>query len=257
MQSAAADSLLDAFPYPIVAVKGPEAFQEWQSLRSKEGTPIILGSSEEVQAILTAFDPSSAEFYDPLEVSLVKANAHRHPASLYEHRKAEHQLFVEDLREDGSDWATEMAETDPLAIPEEYWGEWPDLDPQPNRLTSLDHWETGLPPDTVYITILPTNNAWEAPIYLRFGAWNANPPPDIHAAAFRSWAREFNAVPVVMQSNAVEMYVESPPIGRAPASALARQQYIYCNDIVDQGSGDMSVLAAMLDQGKFWYFWWD
>jgi hypothetical protein len=257
IQPAAADTLLDAFPYPLVTVKGSDAFQEWQALRSKGGTPIILGEREEVERILDAFDPSWADVYDPLNVSLAKANAHQHPASLYEHRTTEQQFFVESLRENGSDWAEEMAETDPLAIPEEYWGAWPDIGPQTNQLISLDHWETGRPPEVVYITILPTKNAWEAPAYLRFGHWNANPPPDIHAAAFRNWAEDFGAVPVVMQSDIIEMYVTSPPTGREAASALARQHYIYCSDIVDQGVGDMSVLAAILDQGRFWYFWWD
>ena len=256
-QYASADALLDSFPYPLVEVKGSEAFKEWQELRSKGETPIILGEREEVERIFDAFDPAWNDIYDPLDVSLAKANAHQHPSSLYEHRTTEHQLFVESLQESGPDWAEEFASADPLEIPAEYWGEWPDVAPQPNRLISLDHWETGRPPDVVYITLLPTENAWEAPAYLRFGAWNANPPPDIHAAALRKWAKDFDAVPVVIQSDIIEIFVASPPTGREAASALAREQYIYCNDIVDQGVGDMSVLAAILDEGNFWYFWWD
>ena len=136
-------------------------------------------------------------------------------------------------------------------------GDWPNQIAQANRLISLDQWDTGRPPEEIFITILPTENPWHAPIYLRFGGWNANPPPDIHAAAFRHWATAFGAVPVVIQSDIVEFYVETPPSGRDAARALAREQYIYCNDIVDQGVGDLSTLAALLDGGSFWYFWWD
>jgi len=257
LQSASADKLIDAFPYPLVTVKGSEAFEEWQALQSRGGTPIILGASDEVERILDAFDPEWAKFHEPLDVTLAKAKAHHHPAALYEHRTLEHQLFIKSLEENGSDMTEKWAAIDPLAIPEDYWGEWPNIAPQPNRLISLDDWETGRPLDIVYITILPTSNAWEAPAYLRFGAWNSNPPPDIHAAALRKWATEFGAVPVVIQADVIEMYVASPPMGREAASALAREQYIYCNDIVDQGVGDMSVLAAILDNGNFWYFWWD
>lgn len=256
-ETAAAESIMDLFPYPLITVKGSEAFQEWEVLRSSSGTPIILGDREQVERILDAFDPSYDEYYDPLEISLTKSKARQHPAALYEHRVAEHRLLVESLRENGSDLAEELAEVDPLKIPEDYWGEWPDASSQPNRLISLDHRETGLPHELVYITILPTENPWEAPIYLRFGGWNANPPPDIHAAVFRDWATEFGAVPVVIQSDVVEMYIADPPTGRGSSRTLAQQQYIYSNDIVDQGVGDLSSLAALLDQGKFWYFWWD
>ena len=150
-----------------------------------------------------------------------------------------------------------MAALDPLDIPDDYWGPWPNLGPQPDGLISLDDWETGRPFKTVYITILPTENAWEAPIYLRFGGWNANPMPEIHAAAFRRWEEAYGAVPAVMQSDIIEFHVERPAKTRDAARALAREFYIYCNDIVDQGVGDMSVLAALAMSDAPWYFWWD
>lgn len=252
-----ADDVVDAFPFPLVTVNGANAFDTWQALRSKPGTPIILGPREEVESILYAFEPENADYFDPVEVSLEKAAALQHPESLYEYRQTEHAQFVESLQESGSDWAEEMAVVDPLEIPDDYWGPWPKLDPQPEGLISLDAWDTGQPYETVYITILPTENAWEAPLYLRFGGWNANPMPEIHAAAFRQWADGFGAVPVVMQSDVIEIYVERRPPTRDAARALAREQFLYCADIVDQGVGDMSMLAALLHKGSFWYFWWD
>jgi hypothetical protein len=38
---------------------------------------------------------------------------------------------------------------------------------------------------------------------------------------------------------------------------LAREQYLYCGDIVDQGTGTLSRLATALMADDWWYFWWD
>jgi hypothetical protein len=38
---------------------------------------------------------------------------------------------------------------------------------------------------------------------------------------------------------------------------VAKEQYIYCADIVDQGVGDISTLAATLIGQNWWSFWWD
>lgn len=257
IQPVAADPLIDAFPYPLVAVKGSKAFEEWQALRSKEGTPIILGGQESVERVLDYFQFMSEQVDDPLEVTLDKGNTHQYPNALYEFRIREHQQLVDSLLKNGSEMAQDIAQLDPVQIPDEYWGEWPDTVEKQKRLISLNHWETGLPPDVVYIAILPTEDPWEAPAYLRFGGWNSNPAPDVHVAAFRKWTTEFGAVPVVIQADVIEMYVESPPSGREAARALAKVQYLYCDDIVHQGVGDLSTLAAMLEGANFWYFWWD
>ncbi len=51
--------------------------------------------------------------------------------------------------------------------------------------------------------------------------------------------------------------VKQRPQTREAAIDLAREQYVYCNDIVDQGVGTLSVLAAVLMESDWWYFWWD
>jgi hypothetical protein len=47
------------------------------------------------------------------------------------------------------------------------------------------------------------------------------------------------------------------PETREVALALAREQYTYCNDIIDQGTDTLSALAATLMVSDWWYFWWD
>jgi hypothetical protein len=38
---------------------------------------------------------------------------------------------------------------------------------------------------------------------------------------------------------------------------LAKEQYAYCADIVEQGVGTIEALAATLLNGHIWFFWWD
>ena len=53
------------------------------------------------------------------------------------------------------------------------------------------------------------------------------------------------------------MQVARPPQTKEEALELARQQYLFCNDIVDQGVGDVESLAKTLLYSPVWYFWWD
>jgi hypothetical protein len=47
------------------------------------------------------------------------------------------------------------------------------------------------------------------------------------------------------------------PIAREEALALARVQYEYCNDLVDQDVNTLRALAADRMAHDWWYFWWD
>ena len=48
-----------------------------------------------------------------------------------------------------------------------------------------------------------------------------------------------------------------PPTTRSAAYQLAWEQYIYCSDIVIQGTQTLSNLAASLLNAPIWFFWWD
>ncbi len=71
------------------------------------------------------------------------------------------------------------------------------------------------------------------------------------------WQQKYKAEIVAATHDVIEMRVGSPPTTRDAALALAREQYAYCSDIVDQGCETLSNLAAALLKGKTWYFWWD
>ena len=62
---------------------------------------------------------------------------------------------------------------------------------------------------------------------------------------------------VSITRDVIEFAVKNPPKTREAAMELAKEQYIFCNDIVDQGVGTVSALAATLLDSNYWYFWWD
>ena len=56
----------------------------------------------------------------------------------------------------------------------------------------------------------------------------------------------------------MDLQVERRPNTREQALELAREHYVYCNDIVDQSeTGTLSSLAACLFVDNWWNFWWD
>lgn len=98
---------------------------------------------------------------------------------------------------------------------------------------------------------------WQLPAVVKFGGWNECPEAEVQCAFYRRWQTEFDAQVVGMSGDIVECVVGKPPVDRATALDLAWQQYWYCADIVDQGGGSISNLAATLLDSPYWFFWWD
>jgi hypothetical protein len=76
-------------------------------------------------------------------------------------------------------------------------------------------------------------------------------------AAFRSWRHRFDIELVGIGRDTLNLKVGRRPATRDVAVELAREQYLYCNDIVDQGLGSLEALAASLMEANWWFFWWD
>ncbi|MCJ2187031.1 DUF4253 domain-containing protein [Novosphingobium beihaiensis] len=115
----------------------------------------------------------------------------------------------------------------------------------------------GQPLEKVHVLFIPTQHGWEVPAYLRWGNWNACPPPEYHVAALRQWHDRFGAELVGMTGDRMDVHVASPPASRDAALGTAKEIYRYCPDIVDQGTGTLSALAAAMVSGHWWNFWWD
>jgi hypothetical protein len=109
----------------------------------------------------------------------------------------------------------------------------------------------------VYIGLAKIDQPWHLPAALRYGNWNGWPGPEIHCAFYRHWQEQFGAEITGMSFDVIECIVKKAPTDRRSATALAWEQYWYCPDIVEQGCGSVSNLAATLMDSPYWYFWWD
>lgn len=134
-------------------------------------------------------------------------------------------------------------------------GPWKDADPHTELLTLKDH-EGNWEPD-VLILLLPTREGWQTPAYLGWGNWNSCPEASVHTAIFKRWQQQYGAEPMLIAQDVIEARVARPPQTRDAALSLAREHYLYCADIVDQGVGTLDALAAGLKDAGYWYFWWD
>jgi hypothetical protein len=136
-------------------------------------------------------------------------------------------------------------------------GEWP-ATPNPSAGLSVAHnLLTRKPLPKVYIGLAPTDDWTAIPAFLRWGGWNDCPRAEYHIAALRTWRDRYGAELVGINSDTINLRVATKPKTREEALALAREQYIYCADSIDQGVGTLSALAADLMADDWWYFWWD
>lgn len=161
---------------------------------------------------------------------------------------------------DGNMWTYSIEETIAAMArePEEPpLGEWPSAPGPSVGLTVALNLLTGEPHSKVYIGIAPTDDRTTIPAYLRWGGWNECPAAEYHVAAMRTWRDRYGAELVGMSADTINLRVTAKPKTREEALALARDQYVYCNDIIDQGYPAYSALAADLMANDWWYFWWD
>ena len=77
-------------------------------------------------------------------------------------------------------------------------------------------------------------------------------------AGAKYWHEQHDAVPAVLTYETLEYRVPAP-VPQESALQLAKEQYAFCADIVEQGVSGMTVgkLAADLKNATVWYFWWD
>jgi uncharacterized protein DUF4253 len=135
-------------------------------------------------------------------------------------------------------------------------GEWP-AHPQPSSTFALPYDALTKAPRTTVVAIVAVAEPTHVPAALGWGDWNACPPPEVHVAMLQRWSDRYSTQLVGVSSDVIEMRVMSPPTTRDESMRLAEEHFSYCGDIVDQGVGSVSALAATLLNGSAWYFWWD
>jgi hypothetical protein len=218
------------FHYPVETVSGERALERLAELRALgQGTPVILGDADDFE-------------------NMVEVLAHA-------------DQRVEDLLAQAAginalDWLQEREDEDPEGYEAEE-GEWPEEDCATTELISHRDILTGQPLEKVHITVLPTNEAWQAACYLNTGGWNDVPFAHENSALWRYWEQRYGAKVACIAGDVVEFTVERPPRTQAEAMTLARQHFVYCRDIVHQGTNTIETLAATLLKAPVWFFWWD
>ena len=220
-------------PYETVLVAGKDAVAECMKLR-EEGrgrfTPVIMGAPERLTILAEGIELSTTTPEDTLKAS-------------------------QDI--DAAAFIHERASQD-----EEYFsgveiGEWVDNTSPANSLTGHTDILAGKPLDRVLICKVPTPNSWEVPAYLHYGGWNECPAAEEHVAMLKHWNEKYGAEIITMLGDVLEFTVSRPPSTKDEAMVLAKEQFVYCPDIVYQGVENLSNLAATMKDGGTWYFWWD
>ena len=269
---------LAAIPFERIETTGAQALATWERLKaSKRGWPVVIGGDEDLyqigeQLTVMADQGDAAGILDrasklvhprDLQILRDKETAEGEAANRAMLNGPDDKLpAVENIEADGSRHRLTPAEIrkeleDQAASKGPSIGEWPDKPvPAGPGLTIAFDLE-GKPLDRVHILLIPTDEGAAVPAFLRWGGWNANPAPEYHIAALRSWHERYGAELVGITGDVINLRVARRPATREAALALAREQYLYCEDIVDQGTETLAPLAATLMQDDWWFFWWD
>jgi hypothetical protein len=275
-----------AFPYERMEVAGEQALATWESLRaSRRGSsPVVVGDEDQFTRILQGFAqwPGGPARKTPEQI-LEAAGRLRHPQDLI----TKHSSDMAQARERAMQLLRDRPD---LRVPPEIrlppsleavlggmprvlsveemlaataqergpeLGEWPSEPMGAPQLSVATEMLTGAPLNKVQLVILPTDDWTTIPAYLQWGNWNGCPAPEYHVAALRSWRDRFGAELIGLSHDVMNIRVKRRPETREAALDLAREQYAYCSDIVDQGVETLSALAAVLMESDWWYFWWD
>lgn len=250
-------------PYPHVAVAGGDvaaALAELRATRPGE-TPIVWGDAENAALLFELFrDPRNIAPIAVLQRSRSGAGVDLLDAWRAEVR-AETAARPRGGGMDLGGAARDDADADAFHEPCDAAGllalPWPADVEANDTLTGFVDLVAGAPKAEVLVGLLPTRTSHEAAAWLKFGGFNACPPPAVHVALARDWHERYGTRPVVMTNDVLEFEVARPISSREAAVEMALVHQRYCRDIVDQGIGSVLRLAAFLHGARYWYFWWD
>ena len=247
-------------PFPFVRTTGQQAMAMLAELRAAypDRSPVIWGDAEDAGRLFELFGETTRETIDACLARAFAASA----TELIEQSAAAQRVRVaaffaqqgldyqEALADDDAD--RQQAEAD--AIRDTEAGAIPVV--LPREPASLRDFAGAYLPELL-IGLVPASQSFEVPAHLRFGNWNSCPDPAIHTALGREWAERHGARLIVNRADVIEYEIERPVATLAEARELARLQYRYCGDIVDQGGGTVEELARNLIGARYWFFWWD
>jgi hypothetical protein len=220
----------------IIEVPGVDALAELHRLteRAESGGPwpVLLGGEESLELIQGAIEPNR-EYYGSTEAVL----------------KAADQVNVRDwLAQRKQDEADLYKDLESPTGPSE-------VQPSPGIVTHLR--PNNKPLKRVFIGLIEVSRPADVFAHLFWGGWNDCPDAPTHVAIHRYWEQAYGAKVVSITHNIVQCLVSRPPRTQDEAMQVADEQFLYCPDIVIQGVGTITNLAASLANEEGWYFWWD
>jgi hypothetical protein len=222
--------------FTTLKIAGADAIRLLNEHRSRYALtgqyPFLIGDANELERIKEA-----AEFNEQDPAAIIRASLDVNTGEWIAQRRKEAEEYEFSPEELLGEWPGEIADKGSIGL---HKGA---LD----RKVKLE----------VYLGLAKIEKPWQLPAILKYGAWNECPEPEAHCAFHRGWQDKFRAEIVGMSGDVVECAVNNPPTDRKAATILAWEQYWYCADIVDQGCGSISNLAATLLNSPYWYFWWD
>jgi Domain of unknown function (DUF4253) len=229
--------LCDGSAVEVVQVNGVEAIDTWRELRGEARAsgrwPILIGSPEDAALLADT-------------VRLNCKDGHTFERTLEHASKVDVERAISQVARAYGVRARDLRGSTPL----------PNFPASDQFFVPLDV-QTEEPLPEVWLALLAIDESWKATAILPWGNYNDNPEPAVHTAVLRRWSRRYGAELVSMTGDVLEMSVTRPPTSDQAALALAREQFSYSPDIVQQGVGDIETLAATLKNGHAWYFWWD
>lgn len=241
----------------VLSSQGSQAIQLWRKLRElvseTEHWPVLVGAEEDLNALREQVQFSD---FGTTEEIIDRGLAF----DGIQWFNQEHEELIDELLEFGGQLYSASAE-ESLGGREEFRGisrgPWLGESSPRHGFSIPTDVVTGEPLPRVHLALVPTTTCWHIPAYLRFGAWNECPQPEEHVGLMKFWQRCWGPEVVGITHDVVEMSVGNPPLNKVEALKLAKQQYLYCKDIVDQGTQTLESLAACLLGDTSWFFWWD
>ena len=248
-------------PWPIVHTTGTEALDLLQEIRRDDPdvTPVIIGDREDA---LSVIDNYASHTVTPRDI--IAAAAGLDCERWLDEREREMRENIKALPAgppEQSFWRRPSgfgASSKPPSVSALFpQGPWP-TDAAPNReVSSLTNVLRRTPLPELYVALLPTREAWQAGAHTKFGGWNECPSPEVQVSFAKRWFGLHAASVVANTGDVLEFRVDQPMGSGVAAMAMAREQFLFCEDIVYQGVGTIDALAATLLGATVWYFWWD
>ena len=217
------------FPCELMKVSGAQALATYQHLKTKTDViPVIVGDNDDIESMLEVIDYVTDSFEHILQQA-----EDLDPLEWFEKRQAQDAEYY--------DLTT---------------GEWQDLSPG-SEICSHLNLSTNEPKAEICIALVPVAESWMIPAYLKIGGWNDCPTAAEHTAIFKYWHEQYGIRVAAITRDVIELEIQRPPTTKEQAIELAEQQFIYCPDIIYQGTQTIAALASTLLNGRVWFFWWD